>query len=200
VCIANHGREEGKRYLKLLKNTRLPLPAENAPVEVFEIGVQNVQILLQPPTILSLQACGEEDGEKVVQLSPLAKRNKLMMEAEDYRYTGMSFREIAVKMELPERTVRRWVGFIKGESSLTPSPSPKERGDSSAINPALPHPSLNPSPKVEGLIPKTYPVTPLATQYSQETLPFLAAYRRFPMRDALHFFLRERNEAKKAPG
>jgi hypothetical protein len=31
-------------------------------------------------------------------------------------------------------------------------------------------------------------------------LLFFNAYRRLPMRQALHFFLRERNEAKKAPG
>jgi hypothetical protein len=184
VCIANHGRKEGKRYLKLLKNTRLPLPAENAPVEVFEIGIQNVhpddkcrdaqnvQIILQPPTILSVQACGEEDGEKVVQLSPLAKRNKLMMDAEDYRYAGMSFREIAVKMELPERTVRRWVGFIKAEiervneresdgyqpllasTQLSVTEGIERVNESESVD--FPHPS--PLPGGEGV---AHPVTPL---------------------------------------
>lgn len=143
VCIANHGREEGKRYFKLLKNTRLPLPAENAPVEVFKIGVQNVQILLQ--------RCGEEDGEKVVQLSPLAKRNKLMMEAEDYRYAGMSFREIAVKMELPERTVRRWVSFIKAEIESVNESESDELEITHPVTPVACHPSI------EG-IPSPHPV------------------------------------------
>ncbi|UPT68443.1 MAG: helix-turn-helix domain-containing protein [Sphingobacteriales bacterium JAD_PAG50586_3] len=116
VCIANHCRQEGKRYIKLLKNTALPL-GENALVEVLEIGLQNNEILLQPPTILSVQVCGTEQEEKVLQPTATERRNARMILAEEMRCQGMSFRDIAIAMELPERTVRSWVSFI-GERAV----------------------------------------------------------------------------------
>ena len=126
VCIANHCRAEGKRYLKQLKNTGGPM-VQNTHLEVVEIGLQKTttddecqgaqkaQIILQPPTILSVQACGFEREEKVLLPTATERRNRRMIEAEEMRRQGMGFREIADRMELPERTVRSWVGFIKEE-------------------------------------------------------------------------------------
>jgi hypothetical protein len=123
VSIANHCRAEGKRYIKLLKNTSQPL-GENALPEVLEIVVknnypdihrrdaQNNHFLLQPPTILSVQACGTEREEKVLQPTATERRNARMISAEEMRRQGMNFRDIAQAMELPERTVRSWVYFI----------------------------------------------------------------------------------------
>ncbi|UPT68713.1 MAG: hypothetical protein M0D57_08860 [Sphingobacteriales bacterium JAD_PAG50586_3] len=107
-ALANHCRQEGKRYLKSLKNTALPL-GENTLVEVLEIGLQNNEILLQ--------LCGTEREEKVLMPTATERRNTLMITAEEMRYNGMSFRDIAQQMELPERTVRSWVSFI-GERAV----------------------------------------------------------------------------------
>jgi hypothetical protein len=124
VCIANHCRQEGKRYIKLLKNTSQPL-GENTLPEVLEIVVknnypdihrrdaQNSHFLLQPPTILSVQACGTEREEKVLLPTATERRNARMISAEEMRRQGMSYRDIASAMELPERTVRSWVSFIE---------------------------------------------------------------------------------------
>jgi hypothetical protein len=123
VCIANHCRQEGKRYIKLLKNTTQPIDL-NALPEVLEIVVknnypdihrrdaQNNHFSLQPPTILSVQACGTEQEEKVLLPTATERRNARMISAEEMRRQGMSFRDIAIAMELPERTVRSWVSFI----------------------------------------------------------------------------------------
>jgi hypothetical protein len=116
VCIANHCRAEGKRYLKQLKNTSGPMVQNTLP-EVVEIGLQNNEIYLQP--------CGVEREEKVLLPTATERRNMRMMEAEEMRRQGMGFREIAERMELPERTVRSWVGFI---SSPHPSPLPGGEG------------------------------------------------------------------------
>lgn len=135
VAIANHCRAQGKRYIKLLKNTAQPIDL-NALPEVLEIvvknnypdihrrdtqktttddecqGSQKAKISLQPPTILSVQACGTEREEKVLLPTATERRNMRMIEAEEMRRQGMSFRDIARRMELPERTVRSWVSFI----------------------------------------------------------------------------------------
>jgi hypothetical protein len=118
VCIANHCRAEGKRYLKQLKNIGGPI-VQNTHPEVLEIGLQNNNIYLQP--------CGVEREENVLLPTATERRNARMMEAEGMRRQGMGFREIAERMELPERTVRSWVGFIKKEIESvneinTPSP------------------------------------------------------------------------------
>jgi hypothetical protein len=105
VALANHSQQEGLRYIRTLKNTHRRLPPEDAPVEIFELGLQNGCFLLE--------SYGTQAIDNVVKLTASAKRNKLMIEAEEYRHEGRSFREIAIKLDLPERTIRSWVGFIK---------------------------------------------------------------------------------------
>lgn len=104
VAIANHARKENRNYIKLLKNSNQPF-AQNALMEVFEMVLQNTQILLQPR--------GTEHEEKVLHPTAAERKNTLMITAENMRRRGYTFREIAVELEMPERTVRSWVSCIE---------------------------------------------------------------------------------------
>lgn len=103
---------------------------QNTHLEVVEIGLQNNEIYLQP--------CGVEREEKVLLPTATERRNRRMIEAEEMRRQGMGFREIAERMELPERTVRSWVSFIgardevlgASENNANGTPPAKEGNES----------------------------------------------------------------------
>lgn len=127
ISVANHGRTDGLRYIKILKNNGCHIE-ENAPVTVFKIVLQNRCFLLQP--------CGLQPEGKVQPLTAAQRRSATMIKAEDMRRAGYTFKEIADELELPERTIRSWVSFVEVGGALTSPlvtrvtfPSPRvERG------------------------------------------------------------------------
>lgn len=57
-----------------------------------------------------------------------------MMEAEEMRRQGMSFRDIASAMELPESTVRSWVSFIGARDEVLGARENNEQAYSSPVH------------------------------------------------------------------
>lgn len=104
ITVAPHCRTEGLRYIKILKNNGGPLALNTLP-DVFEIVLQNDCFLLQPR--------GNEQEEKVLLPTAAERRNTKIMKAERMWREGMELKAIAEAMELPERTVRRWV-YVRG--------------------------------------------------------------------------------------